>query len=183
MSSLFNTVSKLRQGYDQAEVDEFFERARNVYEGRSSERITDADVQAAMFTLVRGGYDTHEVDAALDRLEGAFIARRRAEYVNANGRQAWLTFLADRARTLYGRLGRPDGEKFAPARPGAPAYDVDDVDDLCDRLVDYFDRQVPLSADEVRAATFARRKGRAGYDEASVDAFFARAIEVLQGVE
>ena len=70
MSSLFTTVSKTRNGYDPEEVDDFFEHARDVYEGRVSERLTSTEIQASVFDLVRGGYDTHEVDAALDRLEG-----------------------------------------------------------------------------------------------------------------
>lgn len=183
MSGLFKTVSALRTGYDKDEVDEFFEHARHVYEGRTGERLTSTDIQASMFDLVRGGYNTHEVDAALDRLEGAFIARQRAEYVAAHGQQAWMTALAERARTLYGRLGRPDGERFAPAERGQTGYDKDDVDDLCDRLVGYFDRQEPLTAAEVREAAFGRARGEDAYAEGPVDAFFARATEVLLGVE
>jgi DivIVA domain-containing protein len=183
VSSLFTTVGKTRNGYDPEEVDDFFEHARDVYEGRASDRLTSTEIQTSVFDLIRGGYDTHEVDAALDRLEGAFIARQRAEYVAAHGQQAWMNALAERARTLYGRLGRPDGEKFAPAERGKPAYDMDDVDDLCDRLVAYFDRQVPITAAEIRSATFGRARGRDGYAEGAVDAFFARAIEVLLGVE
>ncbi len=183
MSSLFSSVSALRTGYDKDEVDEFFDHARQAYEGRTPERLTSADIQASTFDLVRGGYNTHEVDAALDRLEAAFIARQRAEYVAAHGQEAWMQALAERARTLYGRLGRPDGQKFAPAERGQDAYDKDDVDALCDRLTAYFDRQVPLTAAEVRSATFGRAKGSDGYAEGPVDAFFARAIEVLLGVE
>ncbi|MHA7135025.1 DivIVA domain-containing protein [Oerskovia turbata] len=183
MSALFSTVSKVRNGYDPDEVDEFFDHARQVYEGKKPERLTSTDIQVSMFDLVRGGYDTHEVDAALDRLEGAFIARQRAEYVAVNGQQAWMNALAERARSLYGRLGRPDGERFAPAGRGEQGYDMDDVDDLCDRLVAYFDRQEPLTAAEIRATTFTRRRGKDGYAEGPVDAFFARAIEVLLGVE
>ena len=183
MAALFSTVSKLKKGYDQDEVDEFFEHARDVYEGKVAERLVSTDIQNSMFDLIRGGYDTREVDAALDRLEGAFIARQRAEYINANGQQAWMTALAERARTLYGRLGRPEGEKFARANRGDAAYDTDDVDDLCDRLVAYFDSQVPITVVEIRETTFRRRRGKDGYAEGPVDAFFARAIEVLLGVE
>ena len=183
MSGMFNSVPAMRTGYDKDEVDEFFDHARQAYEGRTAERLTSADIQASTFDLVRGGYNTHEVDAALDRLEAAFIQRQRAEFVSAHGQQAWMNALAERARTLYGRLGRPDGEKFAPAAPGQQGYDKDDVDDLCDRLVAYFDRQEPLNAGEVRSAVFGRAKGAEGYAEAPVDAFFSRAVEVLLGVE
>jgi DivIVA domain-containing protein len=183
VSSLFSSVSALRTGYDKDEVDEFFDHARQAYEGRTAEQLTSADIQASTFDLVRGGYNTHEVDAALDRLEAAFIARQRAEYVAAHGQEAWMHALAERARSLYGRLGRPDGQKFAAADRGQPAYDKDDVDALCDRLTAYFDRQEPLTAAEIRSATFGRAKGADGYAEGPVDAFFARAIEVLLGVE
>ena len=94
-----------------------------------------------------------------------------------------MNALAERARSLYGRLGRPDGEKFAPADRGSQGYDKDDVDDLCDRLIGYFDRQEPLTAGDIRSATFGRARGPEAYDEASVDAFLSRAVEVLLGVE
>ncbi|BDZ43930.1 DivIVA domain-containing protein [Paraoerskovia sediminicola] len=181
-TSLFSTT-KRGQGYEPDEVDEFFDRARALYEGREERSLTSTEIQNSTFGLVRGGYNTHEVDEALDRLEGAFIARQRTAYVAAHGQQAWLEALAERARTLYPRLGRPDGEKFAPAERGEPAYDTDDVDDLCDRLVDYFDSQVPLTTREIRDTVFRRRRGGSGYAEGPVDAFFARAVEVLLGVE
>ncbi|GAA1727772.1 DivIVA domain-containing protein [Isoptericola hypogeus] len=183
MSSLFSTVTALRTGYDKDEVDEFFDHARQAYEGRTPEPLSHAAIQASTFDLVRGGYNTHEVDSALDRLEAAFIARQRAEYVSAHGQDAWMAALADRARTLYGRLGRPDGEKFASAERGKQGYDKDDVDAICDRLVAYFDRQEPLTSAEIRSATFGRAKGTDGYAEAPVDRFLARATEVLLGVE
>ncbi|ROS77133.1 DivIVA domain-containing protein [Cellulomonas sp. PhB143] len=182
-TSLFSTVKGSERGYEPDEVDTFFAQARALYEGREGRSLTSTQIQTSTFELVRGGYDTHEVDEALDRLEGAFIARQRAAYVAAHGQQAWLDALAERARTLYDRLGRPEGQKFRPAERGEPAYDTDDVDDLCDRLVDFFDRQVPLTSTEVRDTVFRRRRGTAGYAEGPVDAFLARAVEVLLGVE
>lgn len=183
MSSLFSTVSRTKKGYEKDEVDDFFDEARALYEGRENRTLTSGEIQTATFELVRGGYSTHEVDAALDRLESAFIARQRSAYVSVHGQQAWMEALSGRARTLYERLGRPDGKRFAPAERGEPAYDPDDVDDLCDRLVDYFDRQVPLTAAEVRDTVFRRRRGAKGYAEGPVDAFCSRAVEVLLGVE
>ncbi|WP_425954481.1 DivIVA domain-containing protein [Xylanimonas sp. McL0601] len=182
-SALFGTVSVLRTGYDKDEVDEFFDHARQAYEGRTAQPLTAGDIQHATFDLVRGGYDTHEVDAALDRLEAAFVARQRAEYVGSQGQDAWMAALAERARTLYGRLGRPDGDKFAPAERGQQGYDKDDVDALCDRVIGYFDRQEPLTSSELRASTFHAARGVDAYAEGPVDAFLARAVEVLLGVE
>jgi len=183
MTTLFPKVSRTKRGYDVDEVDDFFEHAREVYEGVATEPLTIAQVQTAVFELVRGGYRTADVDGALDRLEAAFVAAQRQEVVAAQGAESWNTRLVDRAQTLYERLGRPEGERFAPGTRGKPAYDRDDVDDLCDRLVDFFDSSEPLTAREVRAATFRRRRGRRGYDEASVDAFLRRATEVLVAVE
>jgi DivIVA domain-containing protein len=180
---MFRTVSGLRSGYDPDEVDEFFEHARSVYEAGPAAALSGKDVRAVSFDMVRRGYVTAAVDAALDRLEAAFVARARAEFVAQNGQEAWLARLGDQARTLYGRLGRPDGDRFAPPHGRAQGYEPADVDDLCHRLIAYFDSGAPLAAAEVRAATFRARSGKDAYDEASVDAFCGRAVEVLLGVE
>lgn len=183
---MFRTVSRLHSGYAPAEVDAFFDRARHVYEGEKGagdDTITGRDVRSAAFDLVRGGYVVGAVDAALDRLEAAFVARAREQFVARHGQAAWMAELADGARTLYGRLTRPDGQRFAPAGRGEPAYDRDDVDALCRRLVAYFDDGKPLTAQEIRSTTFRHRRGAAGYAEAPVDAFCRRAVEVLLGVE
>lgn len=180
---MFRTVSGMKRGYDTDEVDEFFAHARSLYEHGPGAALSGADVRRVGFDLVRGGYVTAAVDAALDRLEAAFVARARAEHVQAHGQQAWLAKLGEQARTLYGRLGRPDGERFAPPDGRDQGYEPADVDELCHRLIAYFDHGTPLTAAEVRTATFRRRKGKNGYGEAAVDAFCARAVEVLLGVE
>ena len=167
MSALFSTVSKVRNGYDPEEVDEFFDHARQVYEGRKPERLTSTDIQVSMFDLVRGGYDTHEVDAALDRLEGAFIARQRAEYVAVNGQQAWMNALAERARSLYGRLGRPDGERFVVSFSDLILGNVGGIAGLS--LPIFFAHNVLIAlvpvalAFEVRIADDALRRALAGF--------------------
>ena len=181
--AMFRTVGALRNGYDPDEVDEFFEHARAMYESGPPGALSGRDVRSVAFEVVRRGYVTAAVDAALDRLEAAFVARARADYVAAQGQQAWMGRLAEQAQTLYGRLTRPDGERFAPSHGRHPAYDPADVDALCHRLVAYFDRGAPLTAQEVRSATFRHRSGRSGYNEASVDAFLDRAVEVLLGAE
>ncbi|MBO1751543.1 DivIVA domain-containing protein [Actinotalea sp. BY-33] len=183
MTQMFRTVGRLQTGYDPDQVDTFFEHARRVYDGDRTEPMTGRDVRQTAFDLVRGGYVTSAVDGAMDRLERALVARQRTEFVATHGQQAWMEHLATQARSLYPRLTRPDGERFAPARRGEQGYDPDDVDDLCHRLVDYFDNGQTLASDEVRHATFGRRSGRHAYAEASVDAFCDRAVEVLLGVE
>jgi len=44
VSGMFNSVPALRTGYDKDEVDEFFEHARQAYEGRTADRLTSADI-------------------------------------------------------------------------------------------------------------------------------------------
>ena len=183
MSSTFRSVHRWRSGYSPEQVEEFFGDARRAYEGDGAAPLTGRDVRLAAFDLVRGGFDTAPVDAALDRLERAFAVRQRTNFVAAHGQQAWMEHLAGQARTLYGRLTRPEGERFAPPRRNEQGYDVADVDALCTRLVDYFDHGQSLTSDEVRSVTFRRHKGHKAYAEGPVDAFLDRAIEVLLGVE
>ena len=182
-NALFTGVSYFATGYDKKQVEDFFDRARQAYEGRAPVPFAAADIQAASFDLVRRGYNTHEVDAALDRLEAAFVARASAEYIQVYGNDAWMTALADRARTLYPRLGRPAGARFAQPSGRQVGYDQGAVDMVCDRLVGYFDRQEPLTSKQLRATTFPKARGGKSYAEGPVDAFIARAVEVLLGVE
>ncbi|WP_182113573.1 MULTISPECIES: DivIVA domain-containing protein [unclassified Actinotalea] len=181
--AMFRTAGRLRSGYEPHQVDEFFTRARSAYDGDPKEPMSGADVRRAAFDLVRGGYVTSSVDAALDRLERAFAVRQRQEFVAAHGQQAWMEHLAAQARTLYGRLSRPDGERFAPAARGVQGYRPEDVDELCRRLVDYFDHGQSLTSEELRTATFRPARGAKAYAEGPVDAFVERAVEVLLGVE
>ncbi len=180
---MFRTAGRLRTGYDPDQVDDFFAHARQVYEGNTTESLSGTDVRRAAFDLVRGGYRPAAVDAALDRLEKAFVTRQRSEFVSTHGQQAWLEHLAAQARTLYGRLARPDRQRFSRGKRGETSYSIEDVDALCHRLVDYFDHGRPLASDEVRQVTFGRRRGADGYAEGPVDAFCDRAVEVLLGVE
>ena len=181
--TMFRRVTGVRTGYHPEEVDDFFTHARTVYEQGPSGALSSKDVRTVAFDLVRHGYSTTAVDAALDRLEAAFVARARADFIAERGRQAWLEQLAEQARTLYGRLTRPDGERFSPPKGRQPGYLAEDVDALCHRLVAYFDTNTPLTAQEVRSAVFRRAKGGRAYAEGPVDAFFERTVDVLLAAE
>ena len=166
------------------QVEDFFTRARVAYEaGGLRGGVTSRDVRKVGFDLVRRGYDVQQVDAALDRLEDAF-SRREHEIVRGRlGADRALDELTAKAATLRGRLARPDGERFDAGEGSAPAYDTDDVDDLCARLLAWFEEGEELTVQDVRTAVFRTRRGRRGYAEHQVDAFFDRAVEVLSGVE
>ena len=183
MSDAFPRVSFWRHGYAPERVDTFFDDARRAYEGGvPAEQFSAQHVRQATFPLKRAGYRIDAVDAAMNRLEAAFVQRDRADHVAVNGESAWLEKVADRATTLYERLLRPRGERFARPESGR-GYDAVAVDDLLDRLAAYFDAGRPLRVDEVRLAVFQPARGKKAYAEGPVDAFLRRAVDILLAVD
>jgi DivIVA domain-containing protein len=180
----FNRTGRLSQGYHVDQVDAFFARARVAYEHVGTRAsMTSRDVRQVGFDLVRGGYEVGQVDAALDRMEDAF-ARREKEGLRARlGESSAMDELTRRARSLRGRLTRPDGERFDRGTGLGASYDVQDVDELCGRLLRYFEDGEPMSVDEVRRAVFRTRRGSRGYAEPQVDAYLDRVVEVMVAVE
>ena len=182
MADLFRRA-KRGLGYDPREVDEFFEQAQDVYEGRTTGSMTPVEVRTVAFTQVRHGYDEAQVDGALDRLDVAFARKQRADFIAQKGQQAWLDKIVDRATTLYDRLSRPAGQRFASPHRGQEGYDARQVDALLDRLAAYFNDGAPLKSAEVRYAVFTPVKSRRGYGQGPVDAYLDRALEVLVSAE
>ena len=184
MSTTFPVVGRLSTGYDREQVDEFFTRARQAYENGTvgEEGLTETEVRTVAFDLVRAGYATGSVDSALDRLEAEIVQRRRDAFIAEHGQQAWMDRIAELATTLYPRLVRPAGERFAPPESGR-GYDRDAVDDLMERLISYFDADGDLTAAEIRTATFPSARRDRAYAEGVVDAYLDRAVEVLLAVE
>lgn len=181
MSSTFPTVSALRKGYRPEQVDRYFKTAHEIYEDGDLDEMDSEGVRTVAFDVVRGGYRPDAVDSALDRLEAAFLQQRRADYVSRNGREAWMKQVADLATSLYPRLLRPEGERFAPAR--GRGYNRQEVDEFLERVAAYFDSAEELSADEVRSAVFSSARRSKAYEETSVDRYLARVVEVLLAVE
>ena len=183
MPDLFPKVSSFSLGYHMREVEQYFERARDAYEkpGPAND-LAAFDVRRASFDLKRGGYAPSAVDSALDRLEVAFSSRVRERYVRERGQEAWMQDLAGRAQTLYPRLRRPAEERFAAPKGMRGGYDRAQVDALLDRLTAFFDSGEPITADEVREATFKRKRSGAAYEESVVDAYLARVVDILLGV-
>lgn len=182
MSETFVRVSEKDYGYNPDQVDTFLAEAKEAYSAPDdSAQLNEDAIRAVHFDWVRGGYDPAIVDAALDRMEVAFIQRRRANVIAAEGEDAWLAKAYEQAQTLYPRLLRPEGERFANA--AGQGYKKSDVDALLARVSAYFDGKASLTSGEVRMATFASAKRAKAYDEAVVDVFLDRVVSVLLAVE
>jgi DivIVA domain-containing protein len=175
MVQSFGRTRGLGKGYDVGQVDAFLTRAL----GGS---LTSAQVRSVGFDLVRGGYDVDEVDQALDRLEDQLAAAERTDERASLGERRFVGQITGQAQVLRARLARPHGDRFARASAWAPAYDVGDVDELCDLVADYFDGAQPLDVDTLRAAAFRARRGSRGYSEPAVDAFLDRVVAVMTRV-
>lgn len=184
--SPFARVERTMYGYHVRQVDQFLERARAIYTADETDQkaLTSRDVRETTFDAVRGGYDPQAVDAALDRLEDVFARRERDALIAEKGEEAWLAQIGRLSSVLRARLHRPDGERFRrPSNKNAPSYSITDVDALCGQLLDYFERDQPLSVDTVRRAVFSPAKGMEGYEEQQVDGFLDRVIELMAAID
>ena len=149
----FPRVGLFSKGYDCEQVDAFFEDARRAYEGGvPPEQFSSEQVRLATFELKNRGYNIDAVDGAMNRLEAAFVNRDRADSVAAEGEAAWYDRVADRATTLYPRLQRPRGERFAHPTSGR-GYSCEEVDTEIDRLIEVLrhldDQRAQRSGDSV----------------------------------
>jgi DivIVA domain-containing protein len=185
-NATFRRSGRLRRGYAPQQVEAFFARARTAYEQAGTHHraiLTSRDVRQVGFDLVLNGFDVEQVDAALDRMEDAF-ARREAEVLRGRlGADRAMERILAQAATLEGRLERGEGERFARASGLSLSYAPEDVDELCERLRAYFKGGEEVAPEDLRRAVFRAKRGRSGYDERQVDAFFDRAVEVLVAVD
>ncbi|MGC5616207.1 DivIVA domain-containing protein [Georgenia sp. Z1491] len=168
----FARVSRREDGYDPEQVDDFFTRARDVDGG-----IDETAVRQAAFDLVPAGYDPEQVDLALDRLEESHTRRRRQQTVAEGGDESWRNHLDGLTESLLPRLGRPERERFVRAR--TTGYAAPAVDAFLGRVEDYLETGEGLRAEDVRSVTFPPAQGKKAYDEAVVDVYLDRVVEVV----
>ena len=182
MTSTFPTAQGRTRGYDREQVDAFLQAAREAYDvdDDTTPTMTAADIRRVSFALARGGYTTSAVDAALERLEDAFALRERDRALTDQGKRQWLASARETAQVILNRLARPAGQKFSRVGFLAQGYRTDDVDAFTDKLVAYFEKGTPLSADAVRTAVF--RPQRGGYVESQVDLLLDAVTEVMLAV-
>ena len=181
----FSRVSEQEFGYNMKQVDAFLDRARETFNGEGSDEtlVTSHLVRRTTFAPQKGGYNAREVDGALDRLEDVFAKRERDDLIAHQGEEVWLQQVGRLAAILRGRLHRSHGERFRrPSRSNAASYNVEDVDRLCDQLIEYFEKDVPMSVDSVRRVEFRTAIGTEGYEESQVDAFLERAVELIHAL-
>ncbi|MCC9198125.1 DivIVA domain-containing protein [Arthrobacter sp. zg-Y820] len=182
----FERVGRREYGYNTRQVDEFLAKARSYYnsESTSTKAITSRNVRSMAFDPAKAGYEPQAVDAALDRLEDVFAQRERDQLIQDKGEEAWLLQIGRSSAVLRARLHRKPGERFRrPSKRKVPSYNVEDVDALCNELLDYFENDKPLSVDVVRRAVFREAKGAEGYEETQVDAFLDRVVELMASID
>lgn len=180
-----NATKKIRRtgvfsrGYAVAEVDSFLRAAQVAY--RSDEDVDPRDVLNVTFSSSLNGYQPATVDKLVDELHRRFLHRKRKAVIASQGSEAWLNSVYEEASTLYPRLLRPHGERFAPAKKWG--YRTSDVDAFMDHIAAYFNGDERLTSLQVRRRAFPAARGEKAYQEAVVDVFLDRVFSVLVAVE
>lgn len=168
----FPRVARWSRGYAVGQVDAFTARALGG-------DLPSEEVRRVGFDLRFGGYDVEAVDAELDRLEDEAGAAERERARQALGERRFVSEITNQAQVLRARLARPHGDRFARGAWGAHSYDVEQVDQLCDEVAEYFDGSSVLTVDRLRSAVFRTRRGTRGYSEDAVDRFVDRVIAII----
>lgn len=172
MTQSFPRATGLSKGYAVEQVDEFLSRA-------ARGAVSAEQVRTAGFDLVRGGYEVEAVDRALDGLEDDLASRERDAARDRLGHQGLWDRASAQAQVLRARVNRPHGDRFPRGTSLHPSYDVSDVDELCNRIADFFDGSGTMRPEDVRTAVFRTRRGRRGYREDSVDRYLDRVVDIM----
>ena len=175
-------TGRLRRGYAVHEVDDFLDALRRAC-AREVPSIGSRHVRSAGFRLALGGYDTDATDAVLAGVEDALAALESAAALAGPKRRAWDEVLTAALASTRGRLAAPAGRRFPRGRWLERTYDRGDVDALCRLVAEHLGGQRRLRPADVRGALFRPRRGRRGYREVPVDAFFDRVVELLAALD
>lgn len=179
----FDRVEARRWGYAPQDVDNYFTRAEtaiNTGDQPDGAQLTSGDLRAAVFGRARGGYQPTAVDAAMDQLENTLADRENRAYIDTHGREAWEEQVGALSDVIFGRLERPDGQRFRrPSGASTRGYAVVDVDALCHAVVEELSTAESVHPDRVRSAVFGPEVGEQAYEEQQVDAFLDKLVELL----
>jgi DivIVA domain-containing protein len=172
----FVRTTGLTKGYDRGQVDAFLARAL-------SGRVSSVEIRAIGFDARLGGYRMDQVDRALDQLEDDAVTAERGRQRHDLGERAFVQEVTSQAQVLRARLARRHGDRFARGGAWEPSYDVEQVDNLCDDVAEYFDGATALSPEDLRGAVFSTRRGGRGYSESAVDRFIDRVVALMGRVQ
>jgi DivIVA domain-containing protein len=178
MSSQFKLMPGNKWGYDPAAVDPVIELARRQFEEPGANLIDAATLRKAAFPLVKGGYRITAVDAALDRLDEAFAQKEAQLLVERDGRASALDYVDSIRATLLARASRPRGKRFKRTGFFSKGYSPRRVDALVAAVANELGAPGSLTVAALREQAFT--PSWRGYNEAQVDAFIDRSVEVLQ---
>ncbi|MEI6590699.1 MAG: DivIVA domain-containing protein [Actinomycetes bacterium] len=178
MSATFETAPKHELGYEQVQVDALISAARAQFADEKKSLITATQLRKTEFDLVRGGYALAAVDAAIDRLDDALASIEIAAVLRHHGRDVVDKVKADATALLFGRIERPAGKRFSGTGWLLRGYSKKQVDVLVDLIDLHLTSGARLNIDQVRRVIF--KSKRRGYNEAQVDAFIDKTIELLQ---
>ena len=173
---------RLRKGYAPEQVDQFLDRLRRACAGPVPQ-VKSSQVRSAGFRLVLGGYDVAATDAVLAAVDDALVALEHARALASPQRARWLEGAQALRAAVASRVTAPAGERFPTGRWLERGYHRGDVDALCGLVAEHLAGRRVLRPDQVRAALFRPGRGRRGYREVPVDAFFDRVVELLSAVE
>ncbi|MEU7916376.1 DivIVA domain-containing protein [Microbispora bryophytorum] len=189
----FPRVMAVRLGYDPGQVDDFVRRIeRTLGLGPlDGPPVTGDEIRNAKFAVKLGGYNETAVDFALD----AFIVAVEAPAARTAAAPSVRTRAEERTRPdpapakaagaaeywLETQAARVERVAFRPGRLGM-GYREEEVDAFLDRVVATLRGTAaePLTAEQVRRATFATVVFRPGYAIQEVDGFLAEMANVLE---
>lgn len=174
----FPRAPRGRLGYQPEAVDALLRRAKVQYENPSASEIFASELRGQELPLVKNGYSISAVDTALDRIEDALADRELKHDREFRGEYTFIDRIDRMRSTIQGRLNLPAGRKFRRTGLLTRGYHRKQVDAMCERISRQLQYGGTLTAQEVRSALFAPRRG--GYHEAQVDAYLNRVVEVLQ---
>jgi DivIVA domain-containing protein len=188
----FPRSSRWRRGYHRGQVDAFLAQVDLSLQG-TLPPMAASDVRQAGFELVRHGYAVAAVDAHLDELEERVLVVEGA----TSGRRGRTDQDSD-VHFLRDQLDKPHMRRFPRSHMLRRGYDLDQVDELVDRVLARLgdagrdnagrdnagrdnagrdNEPVGLTVEDVRAAGFKSRRG--GYAEQPVDETLDRVVELL----
>ena len=178
MSAPFELATKHELGYEPMQVDQVIATARAQFADERKSLVTAAELRKTEFDLVRGGYLISAVDGAIDRLDDALAAIEIAAVLRHHGREIVDKVKAQVTDLLFSRIDRPAGKRFGSTGWLLRGYSKKQVDVLVDLVDLHLTAGSRLNIEQVRRVVFKAK--RRGYNEAQVDAFIDKTIELLQ---